>query len=47
MSKEAQLSHHKSYCKARKPPGKVIYANGKIKVYEVDGHEHKVSFYLR
>lgn len=42
MNKESQLAYHKTYCKARKPPGKVIYANGKIKVYEIDGHEHKL-----
>ncbi|KAI7888046.1 acyl-CoA N-acyltransferase [Mucor mucedo] len=42
MNKESQLAHHKTTCKARKPPGKVIYVNGKIKVYEIDGHEHKM-----
>lgn len=30
-------------CKEKKPPGRMIYANGKIKVYEVDGQEHKVN----
>ncbi|CEI99017.1 hypothetical protein RMCBS344292_13111 [Rhizopus microsporus] len=29
-------------CKEKKPPGRMIYANGKIKVYEVDGQEHKL-----
>ncbi|EIE92479.1 hypothetical protein RO3G_17001 [Rhizopus delemar RA 99-880] len=43
MNKESQLEGHKvsAICKEKKPPGKVIYANGKIKVYEIDGQEHK------
>ncbi|KAI9486530.1 MAG: acyl-CoA N-acyltransferase [Benjaminiella poitrasii] len=42
MSKSVQLSNHKALCKAKKPPGKIIYANDQIKVYEIDGHEHKL-----
>ncbi|CAO3662255.1 unnamed protein product [Rhizopus microsporus] len=42
MNKETQLESHKAICKEKKPPGRMIYANGKIKVYEVDGQEHKL-----
>ncbi|GAN05369.1 histone acetyltransferase KAT8-like [Mucor ambiguus] len=42
MQREAQLINHKAECKARKPPGRSIYSNGTIKVYEIDGHEHKL-----
>ncbi|KAI7898663.1 acyl-CoA N-acyltransferase [Cokeromyces recurvatus] len=41
MNKEVHLANHKALCKAKKPPGKVIYANDQVKVYEIDGHEHK------
>ncbi|OBZ85291.1 Histone acetyltransferase KAT8 [Choanephora cucurbitarum] len=42
MNKEIQLINHKSQCKARKPPGRVIYSNDVNKVYEVDGYQHKL-----
>ncbi|KAK4521809.1 uncharacterized protein ATC70_004346 [Mucor velutinosus] len=42
MQRETQLINHKAECKARKPPGRSIYSNGTIKVYEIDGHEHKL-----
>ncbi|CEP10441.1 hypothetical protein [Parasitella parasitica] len=44
MQREAQLVNHKAECKVRKPPGRVIYSNGAIRVFEIDGHEHK--FYV-
>ncbi|KAI8645674.1 acyl-CoA N-acyltransferase [Parasitella parasitica] len=42
MLREAQLVNHKAVCKVRKPPGRVIYTNGAIRVFEIDGHEHKL-----
>ncbi|KAG1469164.1 hypothetical protein G6F56_003418 [Rhizopus delemar] len=41
MNKESQLASHKVVCKEKKPPGKVVYAHDKLKVYEIDGQEHK------
>ncbi|KAI8977625.1 acyl-CoA N-acyltransferase [Mycotypha africana] len=42
MKKDTQLASHKLHCKAKKPPGRVIYSNNDLKVYEVDGQEHKL-----
>ncbi|KAJ8659472.1 hypothetical protein O0I10_004837 [Lichtheimia ornata] len=37
-----ELRAHKLHCKRRKPPGRVIYEQNHIRVYEVDGREHKL-----
>ncbi|KAI7881411.1 hypothetical protein K492DRAFT_161662 [Lichtheimia hyalospora FSU 10163] len=37
-----ELRAHKVHCKRRKPPGRVIYQQNQIRVYEVDGREHKL-----
>ncbi|KAI8137396.1 acyl-CoA N-acyltransferase [Fennellomyces sp. T-0311] len=49
---DAQMRAHKAskrdpvagmlHCKKRKPPGQVIYQQGNIKIYEIDGREHKL-----
>ncbi|KAI9272702.1 acyl-CoA N-acyltransferase [Phascolomyces articulosus] len=39
---DSQLRAHKLHCKRRKPPGKVIYQQDNIKIYEIDGREHKL-----
>ncbi|KAI8822428.1 acyl-CoA N-acyltransferase [Fimicolochytrium jonesii] len=36
------IAWHRSHCKRRKPPGRVLYAKGKLKIYEVDGKEDKL-----
>ncbi|KAL0085880.1 acyl-CoA N-acyltransferase [Phycomyces blakesleeanus] len=41
-NKEAQLKIHKMTCKKRRLPGKVIYQDGTLKIYEVDGREQKL-----
>ncbi|KAI9010315.1 acyl-CoA N-acyltransferase [Phycomyces nitens] len=41
-NKEAQLKIHKLTCKKRRLPGKIIYQNGTLKIYEVDGREQKL-----
>lgn len=36
------LDHCKRQCKAKNPPGKLIYKKGNLEVYELDGEEHKL-----
>ncbi|KAF7723589.1 hypothetical protein EC973_001830 [Apophysomyces ossiformis] len=42
MNEGTQLQAHKCHCKKRRPPGKVIYVRNKIKVFEIDGRDHKL-----
>ncbi|KAI9490623.1 acyl-CoA N-acyltransferase [Zychaea mexicana] len=39
---DSQLRAHKLHCKRRRPPGQVIYQQDGIKIYEIDGREHKL-----
>ncbi|KAI8374329.1 acyl-CoA N-acyltransferase [Radiomyces spectabilis] len=39
---EKQYLAHRMQCQRRRPPGKVIYKENKIKVYEVDGRDDKL-----
>ncbi|KAG2216896.1 hypothetical protein INT45_010592 [Circinella minor] len=39
---DSQLRAHKLHCKRRKPPGQIIYQQDNIKIYEIDGREHKL-----
>lgn len=36
------LCHHMKECTRRRPPGKLIYTDGRHSVWEVDGKEHKL-----
>lgn len=41
MRKAKTFKKHKAECKCRKPPGKEIYREGDLSVYEIDGKEHR------
>ncbi|ORZ22327.1 acyl-CoA N-acyltransferase [Absidia repens] len=42
MKDDGQLSDHKVHCRKRKPPGTVVYATDTVKIYEIDGRDHKM-----
>lgn len=42
MRKSKTYQKHRATCKCRSPPGKEIYSEGDLKVYELDGKDHKV-----
>ncbi|KAG0193274.1 hypothetical protein DFQ28_005892, partial [Apophysomyces sp. BC1034] len=42
MNEDTHLQAHKAHCKRRRPPGRVIYGRSKVKVFEIDGREHKL-----
>ncbi|RUS34865.1 myst histone acetyltransferase [Jimgerdemannia flammicorona] len=42
MKEEAGLRMHRIYCKNKKLPGRVIYTKDAIKIYEIDGKQHKL-----
>ncbi|KAI8081680.1 acyl-CoA N-acyltransferase [Halteromyces radiatus] len=39
---DIQLSNHKAQCQSRTPPGRVVYATDKVKIYEIDGRDNKM-----
>lgn len=42
MRKVKTYKHHKTHCQCRHPPGKEIYREHDLSVYEIDGKEHRV-----
>ncbi|KAI8056812.1 acyl-CoA N-acyltransferase [Syncephalis plumigaleata] len=42
MKRPISYIRHQNECGMRQPPGQLIYKNGNIKVYEVDGHHDKL-----
>jgi histone acetyltransferase MYST1 len=41
MRKARTYRHHKATCPCRKPPGKELYRQGNLSVYELDGKDHR------
>lgn len=41
MRKVRTFRHHKAECPCRKPPGKEIYRQGDLSVFELDGKDHR------
>jgi hypothetical protein len=41
MRKARTFRHHKATCPCRKPPGKELYRQGNLSVYELDGKDHR------
>jgi histone acetyltransferase MYST1 len=41
MRKARTFRHHKATCPCRKPPGKELYRQGDLSVYELDGKDHR------
>ncbi len=46
MKVEKTYRYHHGECMCRCPPGKEIYRNGTLSVFEVDGEDDKVSILL-
>jgi len=42
MRAKLTLKRHQKKCELRHPPGSEIYRNGKISVFEIDGHKDKI-----
>ncbi|CAO3650106.1 unnamed protein product [Cunninghamella echinulata] len=41
MKDDGQLSSHKLHCRNKPPPGIVVYATEHLKIYEINGEDHK------
>ncbi|ORZ00399.1 acyl-CoA N-acyltransferase [Syncephalastrum racemosum] len=42
MHDQRQMAHHKMRCRSTKFPGRLIYEKEEIKIFEVDGRDHKL-----
>ncbi|KNC96419.1 uncharacterized protein SPPG_08316 [Spizellomyces punctatus DAOM BR117] len=42
MKYSKSITWHRSHCKRRKPPGQVVYAKERLRIYEVDGKAEKL-----
>ncbi|CAO3606991.1 unnamed protein product [Cunninghamella blakesleeana] len=41
MKEDGQLASHKVHCRKKGPPGVVVYASENLKIYEINGEDHK------
>lgn len=40
------MQRHKATCRIRQPPGREIYRDGSLSVWEIDGKDHKVCGHI-